>query len=129
MGRRELADLHIVRKHALGLHAARKLAFNWAEQVESDLGMSCTYEEGRSADKVCFSRSGVQGELQVTKDTFVLDAKLGFLVGAFKGRIEAEITEMLNQLLAEPQAGAKPAAAKPAATRKPASARKPAAKK
>jgi hypothetical protein len=73
---------------------------------------------------VCFSRSGVQGELQVTKDTFELDAKLGFLVGAFKGRIEAEITEMLNQLLPEPSAAAakkaagKPAAAKKAATRK-----------
>ena len=94
-----MADLHIVRPHALGLKEARKIAFNWAEQVERDLGMDCTYEEGRSADKVCFSRSGVQGQLQVTKDKFELDAKLGFLVGAFKGRIEAEITQMLNQLL------------------------------
>ena len=94
-----MADLHIVRPHALGLKAARKIAFDWAEQVERDLGMDCTYEEGRNADKVCFSRSGVQGQLQVTKDKFELDAKLGFLVGAFKGRIEAEITEMLNQLL------------------------------
>jgi len=127
-----LADLHIVRKHALGLPAARKIAFNWAEQVENDLGMSCTYEEGRSADKVCFSRAGVQGELLVTKDTFELDAKLGFLIGAFKGRIEAEITEMLNQLLAQPQTGAKPAAVKPAsakpASAKPASAKPAAAK-
>nr|WHW29494.1 putative polyhydroxyalkanoic acid system family protein [uncultured bacterium] len=94
-----MADLHIVRPHALGLKEARKIAFDWAEQVERDLGMDCTYEEGRSADKVCFSRSGVQGQLQVTKDKFELDAKLGFLVGAFKGRIEAEITDMLNQLL------------------------------
>ena len=79
-----MADLHIVRKHALGLAGARKIAFKWAEQVEIDLGLSCTYEEGRSADRVCFSRSGVQGELQVTKEAFELDAKLGFLVGAFK---------------------------------------------
>lgn len=99
-----MADLHIVRRHALGLPAARKIAFNWAEQVETDLGMSCTYEEGRSADKVSFSRPGVQGELQVTKDTFELDARLGFLVGAFKSRIEAEITEMLNQMLQAPPA-------------------------
>lgn len=115
-----MTDLHIVRKHALGLQAARKIAFNWAEQVENDLGMSCTYEEGRSADRVCFSRSGVQGELQVTKDKFELDAKLGFLVGAFKGRIEAEITEMLNQLLPEPPAGGggKAAAAKKPAAKK-----------
>lgn len=114
-----MADLHIVRKHALGLPAARKIAFEWAEQVENDLGMSCTYEEGRTADKVCFSRSGVQGELQVTKDTFELDAKLGFLIGAFKGRIEAEITRMLDKLApgtaAAPKAAVKPAAAKKAA--------------
>ncbi len=114
-----MADLHIVRKHALGLPAARKIAFDWAEQVENDLGMSCTYEEGRTADKVCFSRSGVQGELQVTKDTFELDAKLGFLLGTFKGRIEAEITQMLDKLVpgpaAAPKSGAKPGAAKKAA--------------
>ena len=79
-----MSDLHIERKQTLGLAKARKIAFNWAEQVESDLGMQCTYEEGPSADRVCFSRSGVKGELQVTKDSFALDAKLGFLIGAFK---------------------------------------------
>ncbi len=98
-----MADLHIERKHTLGLAEARKVAFNWAEQVETDLGMQCVYEEGSSADKVTFSRSGVKGELQVTKDKFELDAKLGFLIGAFKDRIETEITDMLNRLL--PAAG------------------------
>lgn len=113
-----MADLHIERKHALGLVEARKVAFNWAEQVETDLGMSCTYEEGRSADRVCFSRSGVQGELQVTKDAFELDAKLGFLVGAFKGRIEAEITQMLNQMLPpEEPAAPKAVTGKPPASK------------
>ena len=113
-----MADLHIVRTHALGLTAARKIAFSWAEQVENDLGMSCTYEQGRSADKVCFSRSGVQGQLQVTKDSFELDAKLGFLIGAFKGRIEAEITQMLNRLVPEPAATAKVPVARKSAARK-----------
>lgn len=110
-----MADLHIERKHTLGLLEARKVAFNWAEQVETDLGMQCVYEEGRSADRVTFTRAGVKGELRVTKDKFALDAKLGFLVGAFKDRIEIEITDMLNRLL--PADGAKPkvAAAKKAA--------------
>ncbi|MEO7940322.1 MAG: polyhydroxyalkanoic acid system family protein [Burkholderiaceae bacterium] len=113
-----MADLHIVRKHALGLAAARKIAFKWAEQVENDLGMSCTYEEGRSADTVGFSRSGVQGQLQVTKDCFELDAKLGFLIGAFKTRIEAEIIQMLNQLVPEPAAAALTPAPRKTAARK-----------
>jgi putative polyhydroxyalkanoate system protein len=94
-----VADLHILRNHTLGLSAARKLAFQWAEQVESDFGMSCTYEEGRSADEVCFTRPGVEGTLAVTKDRFELTAKLGFLVGAFKSRIESEIVKMLDDML------------------------------
>lgn len=95
-----MADLHILRQHTLGLHEARKIAFKWAEQAEEEFGMSCTYEEGKTADEVCFKRSGVQGNLSVTKDTFELTAKLGFLVGAFKARIESEIVKNLDDLLA-----------------------------
>ena len=110
-----MADLHIVRKHTLGLAKARKIAFDWAEQVERDFSMECTYEEGRSADLVRFTRSGVQGELQVTKDRFELDARLGFLLGAFKGRIEAEIVKMLDTLMPQEPVAPKQAAPKPAA--------------
>lgn len=94
-----MADLHILREHALGLHAARKIAFRWAEHVEEEFGMSCTYEEGKTADEVCFTRSGVDGTLTVTKDKFELNAKLGFLLGAFKGKIESEIVKNLDDLL------------------------------
>ena len=80
--------------------------------------MQCTYEEGKTADAVAFSRSGVSGTLHVTSDRFELDAKLGFLLGAFKGRIEAEIVKNLDDLLAlksSVKAGPKPAAKKSAA--------------
>ena len=99
IGRFCLANLHIVREHDLGLPAARKIAFAWAEQVKSDFGMECNYEEGKVADQLAFSRSGVNGTLQVTADRFELDAKLGFLLGAFKGKIEAEIVKNLDDLL------------------------------
>ncbi len=95
-----MANLHIRRDHALGMTAARKVAFAWAEQVETDFGMECTYEEGRIEDRVTFTRSGVNGTLHVTADHFDLDAKLGFLLGAFKDRIEAEIVKNLDDLLA-----------------------------
>ena len=58
-----------------------------------------------------FTRSGVNGTLLVTADHFNLDAKLGFLLGAFKDRIEAEIVKNLDDLLA-PKAPAKKATAK-----------------
>lgn len=102
-----MADLHIVRDHALGLAKARKIAFQWAEQAESDFGMTCNYAEGKAGDEVDFSRSGVKGSLVVTKDRFELRAHLGFLVGAFKHTIEAEIVKNLDTLLApKPEAGA-----------------------
>ena len=125
-----MADLHILREHALGLAGAREVALHWAEQVEQEFGMACTYEEGESADTLRFKRSGVQGELQVTQDAFELDAKLGFLLGAFKGRIETEIVKMLDGMA---PAAATDAPAQPAAqlvvkqSAKPAT--KPAAKK
>ena len=95
-----MANLHILREHTLGLLAARKIAVTWAEQVEADFGMECSYEEGKAADQVTFSRSGVNGTLHVTAERFELDAKLGFRLGAFKGKIEAEIVKNLDDLLA-----------------------------
>jgi putative polyhydroxyalkanoate system protein len=94
-------DIHIVRDHALGLREARKLAWRWAELAEEKLGMACSYEEGKSSDLVSFSRSGVSGELKVTGALFELDARLGLLLGVFKGRIETEIVRNLDELLAQ----------------------------
>ncbi len=95
-----MAEINLQRKHNLGLAQARKLAFEWAEKVEQDFEMECTYEEGKTQDEVCFTRSGVNGTLIVTKDHFDLNAKLGMLVGMFKDRIESEIVKELDTLLA-----------------------------
>lgn len=102
-----MADIHIERKHTLGLAEARKVAFKWAEQAEEKFDMECTYEEGANADEVCFKRSGVSGTLTVTPDGFDLQAKLGFLLGAFKGTIEGEIVKTLDALLAKKAPAAK----------------------
>jgi putative polyhydroxyalkanoate system protein len=107
-----MADLHIVRDHTLGLAKARKVAFKWAEQAENDFDMQCTYSEGKTEDEVDFVRSGVKGQLLVSNDRFELNAHLGFLLGAFKGSIEAEIVKNLDALLAPAAAGPKPAAKK-----------------
>ena len=97
-----MADLHIVREHTLGLPKARKIALKWAEQAETEFGMACAYAEGDTTDEVTFSRSGVKGTLDVDASRFELRAQLGFLVGAFKHRIEAEIVKNLDTLLAAP---------------------------
>ncbi|WP_439519523.1 polyhydroxyalkanoic acid system family protein [Hydrogenophaga sp.] len=102
-----MADIHIERDHQLGLAGARKLAWRWAEQAENEFDMSCTYEEGDDCDEVQFTRSGVSGTLKVSAERFELDARLGFLLGAFKDRIEGEIVKNLDDLLAKKKPAAK----------------------
>ena len=104
-----MADIRIHRDHRLGLAKAREIAWAWAEDVEKRFGMECTVLEGETSDTVEFTRSGVNGRLIVAADHFDLDARLGFLVGAFSGTIEAEIEKNLDALLAK---GAKAAAKK-----------------
>ena len=104
-----MPDIRIHRKHSLGLAKARKVAWAWAEDVEKKFGMECTVLEGETSDTVEFKRSGVTGCLVVAPDHFQLDAKLGFLLGAFSKTIEGEIEKNLDELLAK---GAKTVAKK-----------------
>ena len=107
-----MPDIHIHRPHSLGLAKARKVAWAWAEQVESEFQMDCTVVEGDDGDTVEFTRSGVNGTLKVTADHFDLNAKLGFLLGAFSKTIEAEIEKNLDTLLVQASAATKKAAAR-----------------
>ena len=103
-----MPDIRIHREHDLGLKRAREIAWNWAEEVERRFEMECTVIEGDFSDTVEFARSGVSGRLVVAADHFDLDAKLGFLLGAFSRTIEQEIRSTLDALLAAPvAAGAK----------------------
>jgi putative polyhydroxyalkanoate system protein len=104
-----MPDIKLHRDHELGLAGARKIALQWAEEVETKFDMTCAYAQGKTSDTVTFKRSGVDGTLQVTANTFELHAKLGFLLGAFKDKITGEIEKNLDALLAKK---AKPAAKK-----------------
>jgi putative polyhydroxyalkanoate system protein len=112
-----MPDIKIHRKHTLGLAKARKVAWAWAEQVEDKFDMECTVLEGETSDTVEFRRAGVNGQLIVAPDHFELDAKLGFLLGAFAKTIEAEIEKNLDTLLGSAAAAPKTAKA-PAAKKK-----------
>ena len=109
-----MPDIHIHRDHHLGFAEARKVAFSWAEKAEEKFDMECTYEEGDTEDLLTFTRTGVKGTLLVDAHQFEMRAQLGFLLGAFKDRIEAEIGEQLDALLNAPHPGTK----KPAADKK-----------
>jgi putative polyhydroxyalkanoate system protein len=109
-----MPDIRIHRDHQLGLAKARKVALQWAEDAEKKFEMECTILEGKTSDTVEFTRSGVTGTLLVAADHFDLNAKLGFLLGAFSKTIESEIEKNLDALLA----GSKPPAKKAASKKK-----------
>ena len=113
-----MPDIRIHRDHRLGLKKAREVALQWAEEVEAKFAMECTILEGQTSDTVTFMRTGVAGELVVAADHFDLEARLGFLLGAFSKTIEAEIEKNLDALLAKSTAGTKtrPAARKATGT-------------
>jgi putative polyhydroxyalkanoate system protein len=104
-----LSDLYILRQHTLSLPLARTLACQWVKQAEQEFGMTCTYTEGPTGDQVNFVRSGVEGSLMVTQEQFELRARLGFLLSAFKTKIEAQVAQNLDQLLLQATASGDPA--------------------
>lgn len=107
-----MAEIRIHREHKLGLAKARKIATQWADDVEKKFDMRCSWIEGDFSDTIEFTRSGVSGRLIVAADHFDLNAKLGFLLGAFSRTIETEILRNLDKLLdATKAAPAKKAAA------------------
>ena len=91
-----MADLHIVREHTLGMEAARQLALEWAEEMETEFRMRCTYQEGPLQDLVTFEGTGAKGTLEVNATSFDLKVKLGFMLSNFKDKIEAVIRRKLD---------------------------------
>lgn len=107
-----MPHIHIHRDHELGLAKARKVALQWATDAETKFDMECIVVEGEICDTVAFTRSGVKGELRVEAHQFTLEAKLGFLLGAFSKSIEAEIEKNLDALLSKSKAPARKPASK-----------------
>lgn len=96
-----MADIHVHRAHAFGLTRARAIALSWAEELEERYAMDCTIHEGDDSDTVTFVRDGVNGSLEVRADSFELQARLGFLLSAFRKQIENEVGRVLDALLAK----------------------------
>jgi putative polyhydroxyalkanoate system protein len=96
-----MAEIRMRREHSFGLTKARKIAWEWAEQVERDFAMECTVIEGAQRDTVEFTRSGVSGALVVAADHFHLHVRLGLMMGLFAKQIQTEIEKTLEALLAK----------------------------
>jgi len=69
--------------------------------------MECTYDEGEARDTARFARTGVDGSVEVSADTFKLEATLGMLFASFGEEIQRRLAATLDKLLG---AGTTPAA-------------------
>jgi putative polyhydroxyalkanoate system protein len=82
-----MARIHLQREHSLGLKKAKAAAQKVADEMTREFAMTCEWEGAT----LYFERTGVTGELAVTKSTIEVTAELGFLLSAFKARIEEQI--------------------------------------
>jgi putative polyhydroxyalkanoate system protein len=88
-----MSEIHLRRKHTIGIKKAKVAAQKVADDLAEEYGMQAQWE----GDLLRFSRSGVDGALKVTRTEVVLDAKLGFLLSAFRARIEEHINENFDR--------------------------------
>ena len=111
-----MSDIHIVRAHTMPLKKAKEAAERFAGQLKEKFDLAYGWE----GDVLNFQRTGAQGSLTLGAKEVIIDVTLGFLLKAFKGKMEGHINDNLNKLFGgaegkeakEPKAPAKKAAAK-----------------
>lgn len=89
-----MADIIAKRTHTMGLDAARKTAEKLAEKLEKDFQLDSQWV----GNQLKFTRSGVKGALDVTDKDVSIEISLGFMLKAFKGKIQSEIDQNLAKL-------------------------------
>lgn len=84
-------DIHYV--HARSAKDARTAVEHVAERMAEKFRIQHTWD----GDHLDFHASGVTGRITLGKKVVHVNAKLGFLLSAFKGSIEAEINRYLER--------------------------------
>lgn len=74
---------------------AREAIEQAAQRLSEKFGIDYAW----NGDSVDFQRSGLDGRIELVPDELRVTAKLGFLLSAMKGPIEAEIRRVLAERL------------------------------
>ncbi len=88
-----MSKIDIRRKHGKSLKAAKTAVSRTADAIGKKFAIESTWE----GDTLLFSRGGVNGRIHVGKTELQVHAELGFLLGAMKPMIEAEIQRQLDE--------------------------------
>ena len=91
-----MSEIHIRRKHTIGVKKAKIAAQKVADDLAQEFGLASTWD----GDVLRFTHKGVDGALTVTKDEVVLNAKLGFLLSAFRSKIEGHVNDNFDRYFA-----------------------------
>lgn len=89
-----MSDIHAHKTHNLSLDEAKKTAQALADQLQKEFQLDSQWQ----GDTLLFTRSGVKGKLDVTDKDVSLDISLGFMLKAFKGKIQAQIDKNLDKM-------------------------------
>ena len=82
-----MGDIVLSRRHRLGLAGAKRLAESMARRLKADYGGSYSW----SGDTLTFERTGVSGQVAVTRDNFEVRLGIGWLLAPLQSRIEREL--------------------------------------
>ncbi|MCL6618286.1 MAG: polyhydroxyalkanoic acid system family protein [Thermomonas hydrothermalis] len=88
-----MSRIEIRHPHSLTQAQARKAVEEVARKLHERFQLACDWQ----GDTLHFSRSGVDGKIELLPGALQVHAKLGFLTAMFKEPIEAEIRRVLKE--------------------------------
>lgn len=94
-----MGRLRIEREHSLGWLGARELAQTWLQAGELRWQLRCQRWLSDDQERIDFEGPGLKGQLWVLPQRFELDLELGFLLNAYRSRIETELQRQLDAAL------------------------------
>jgi putative polyhydroxyalkanoate system protein len=90
-----MSRLSIRRPHLLKHAEAHRRVSRAAVKLAEHFGAACHWE----GDLLRIEHPNVNGTVRVGRDEIVVDARLGFALSMFRGRVEQEITRIIDREL------------------------------
>ncbi|MCR2746034.1 polyhydroxyalkanoic acid system family protein [Limnobacter parvus] len=91
-----MSDIHARKEHNMSLEEAKQTAQKLADQLQKEFQLDSQWQ----GNTLNFTRSGVKGKLDVTDKDVTVDISLGFMLKAFKGKIQTEIDKNIDKMFA-----------------------------
>ena len=88
-----MSKIHLRREHDLPPQVARTKVERVADVLARKFDAECTWK----GDVLSVDHPSVSGKVTVGKNDVVVEARLGFLVSMFRGRIDEELARILDK--------------------------------